>query len=122
MNDLLKVPLVHVLTLAALSVAETLPKAPLISTPLETVDALVEDVAKFVCVVESYPEPEITWTRNSIPIRMEYYISMDVISKSGHLSPNFFSISDAMPENQMWERKLFMQDHEDHIPFSLNDL
>ncbi|XP_074668797.1 muscle, skeletal receptor tyrosine-protein kinase isoform X3 [Strix aluco] len=70
MNDLLKVHLVHVLTLAALSLAETLPKAPLISTPLETVDALVEDVAKFVCVVESYPEPEITWTRNSIPIRL----------------------------------------------------
>ncbi|RLV97026.1 hypothetical protein DV515_00012179, partial [Chloebia gouldiae] len=45
-------------------------KAPLISTPLETVDALVEDIAKFVCVVESYPEPEITWTRNSIPIRL----------------------------------------------------
>ncbi|KAJ7417531.1 Muscle, skeletal receptor tyrosine protein kinase [Willisornis vidua] len=44
--------------------------SPLISTPLETVDALVEDVAKFVCVVESYPEPEITWTRNSIPIRL----------------------------------------------------
>lgn len=37
---------------------------------METVDALVEDVAKFVCVVESYPEPEITWTRNSIPIRL----------------------------------------------------
>ncbi|XP_056369626.1 muscle, skeletal receptor tyrosine-protein kinase isoform X4 [Oenanthe melanoleuca] len=70
MNDLLKVPLVHVLTLAALGLAETLLKAPLISTPLETVDALVEDVAKFVCVVESYPEPEITWTRNSIPIRL----------------------------------------------------
>ncbi|XP_049650844.1 muscle, skeletal receptor tyrosine-protein kinase isoform X4 [Accipiter gentilis] len=73
MNDLLKVPLVlkvHVLTLAALSLADMLPKAPLISTPLETVDALVEDVAKFVCVVESYPEPEITWTRNSIPIRL----------------------------------------------------
>ncbi|XP_054142412.1 muscle, skeletal receptor tyrosine-protein kinase isoform X5 [Melozone crissalis] len=70
MNDLLKVPLVHVLTLAALSLAETVLKAPLISTPLETVDALVEDAAKFVCVVESYPEPEITWTRNSIPIRL----------------------------------------------------
>ncbi|XP_014739592.1 PREDICTED: muscle, skeletal receptor tyrosine-protein kinase isoform X1 [Sturnus vulgaris] len=70
MNDLLKVPLVHVLTLAAFSLAETLLKAPLISTPLETVDALVEDVATFVCVVESYPEPEITWTRNSIPIRL----------------------------------------------------
>ncbi|XP_050185327.1 muscle, skeletal receptor tyrosine-protein kinase isoform X4 [Myiozetetes cayanensis] len=70
MNDLLKVPLAHVLTLAALSLAETLLKAPLITTPLETLDALVEDVAKFVCVVESYPEPEITWTRNSIPIRL----------------------------------------------------
>ncbi|XP_009080026.1 PREDICTED: muscle, skeletal receptor tyrosine protein kinase-like [Acanthisitta chloris] len=70
MNDLLKVSLVHILTLAALSLAEMLLKAPLISTPLETVDALVEDVAKFVCVVESYPEPEITWTRNSIPIRL----------------------------------------------------
>ncbi|XP_032062031.1 muscle, skeletal receptor tyrosine-protein kinase isoform X2 [Aythya fuligula] len=70
MKDLLVVPLGHVLTLAALSLAETLQKAPFISTPLETVDALVEDVAKFVCVVESYPEPEITWTRNSIPIRL----------------------------------------------------
>ncbi|XP_005154903.1 muscle, skeletal receptor tyrosine-protein kinase isoform X6 [Melopsittacus undulatus] len=70
MNDLLKVPLVHVLMLAALSLAETLLKAPLISTPLETVDALVEEVAKFVCVVESYPQPEITWTRNGIPIRL----------------------------------------------------
>ncbi|XP_065517776.1 muscle, skeletal receptor tyrosine-protein kinase isoform X1 [Lathamus discolor] len=70
MNDLLKVPLVHILMLAALSLAETLLKAPLISTPLETVDALVEEVAKFVCVVESYPEPEITWTRNGIPIRL----------------------------------------------------
>ncbi|XP_038026824.1 muscle, skeletal receptor tyrosine-protein kinase isoform X4 [Anas platyrhynchos] len=70
MKDLLVVPLGHVLTLAALSLAETLQKAPFISTPLETVDALVEEVAKFVCVVESYPEPEITWTRNSIPIRL----------------------------------------------------
>ncbi|OXB72916.1 UNVERIFIED_CONTAM: hypothetical protein H355_005383 [Colinus virginianus] len=70
MRDLLVVPLGHILTLAALSLAETLQKAPFISTPLETVDALVEDVAKFVCVVESYPEPEITWTRNSIPIRL----------------------------------------------------
>ncbi|XP_054034252.1 muscle, skeletal receptor tyrosine-protein kinase isoform X1 [Dryobates pubescens] len=70
MNDLLNVPLLHILALAAFSLAETVPKAPLISTPLETVDALVEDVAKFVCVVESFPEPEITWTRNSIPIRL----------------------------------------------------
>ncbi|XP_010084985.1 PREDICTED: muscle, skeletal receptor tyrosine protein kinase-like, partial [Pterocles gutturalis] len=70
MNDLLKVPLVHVLTLAAFSLATMPLKAPFISTPLETVDVLVEDIAKFVCIVESYPEPEITWTRNSIPIRL----------------------------------------------------
>uniref|UniRef100_A0A8D0GC51 receptor protein-tyrosine kinase n=1 Tax=Sphenodon punctatus TaxID=8508 RepID=A0A8D0GC51_SPHPU len=28
------------------------------------------EVATFMCVVESYPEAEITWTRNNIPIRM----------------------------------------------------
>uniref|UniRef100_A0A8C8RFG7 receptor protein-tyrosine kinase n=1 Tax=Pelusios castaneus TaxID=367368 RepID=A0A8C8RFG7_9SAUR len=44
--------------------------APLIKTPLETMDALVEEVTKFMCVVDSYPEPEITWTRNNIPIRL----------------------------------------------------
>nr|XP_014426423.1 muscle, skeletal receptor tyrosine-protein kinase isoform X3 [Pelodiscus sinensis] len=70
MKDLLHIPLVHIFTLVAFSVAEKLPKAPLIHTPLETVDALVEEVAKFMCVVDSYPEPEITWTRNNIPIRL----------------------------------------------------
>ncbi|XP_019410930.1 PREDICTED: muscle, skeletal receptor tyrosine-protein kinase [Crocodylus porosus] len=70
MKDLINIPLVHIFTLAAFSLAEKLPKAPLITTPLETVDALVEEVAKFMCVVESYPEPEITWTRNNIPIRL----------------------------------------------------
>ncbi|XP_072444215.1 muscle, skeletal receptor tyrosine-protein kinase isoform X3 [Chiloscyllium punctatum] len=47
----------------------TLPKAPQITSPLETVDALVEDEASFLCGVESYPAAEITWTRNNIPIR-----------------------------------------------------
>uniref|UniRef100_A0A8C3FPR9 receptor protein-tyrosine kinase n=1 Tax=Chrysemys picta bellii TaxID=8478 RepID=A0A8C3FPR9_CHRPI len=70
MKDLMNIPLVHIFTLAAFSLAEKLPKAPLINTPLETVDALVEEVAKFMCVVDSYPEPEITWTRNNIPIRL----------------------------------------------------
>ncbi|KYO35162.1 muscle, skeletal receptor tyrosine-protein kinase [Alligator mississippiensis] len=70
MKDLINIPLLHIFTLAAFSLAEKLPKAPLITTPPETVDALVEEVAKFMCVVESYPEPEITWTRNNIPIRL----------------------------------------------------
>ncbi|XP_077672610.1 muscle, skeletal receptor tyrosine-protein kinase isoform X3 [Eretmochelys imbricata] len=70
MKDLMNIPLVHIFTLAAFSLAEKLPKAPFINIPLETVDALVEEVAKFMCVVDSNPEPEITWTRNNIPIRL----------------------------------------------------
>lgn len=45
------------------------PLAPVITTPLETVDALVEEVATFMCAVESYPQPEISWTRNKILIK-----------------------------------------------------
>uniref|UniRef100_A0A2K6NET7 receptor protein-tyrosine kinase n=1 Tax=Rhinopithecus roxellana TaxID=61622 RepID=A0A2K6NET7_RHIRO len=44
--------------------------APVITTPLETVDALVEEVATFMCAVESYPQPEISWTRNKILIKL----------------------------------------------------
>uniref|UniRef100_A0A5F8GZT6 receptor protein-tyrosine kinase n=1 Tax=Monodelphis domestica TaxID=13616 RepID=A0A5F8GZT6_MONDO len=44
--------------------------APIITTPLETVDALVEEVATFMCAVESYPQPEIAWTRNKILIKL----------------------------------------------------
>ncbi|XP_078007854.1 muscle, skeletal receptor tyrosine protein kinase-like [Phascolarctos cinereus] len=43
---------------------------PIITTPLETVDALVEEVATFMCAVESYPQPEIAWTRNKILIKL----------------------------------------------------
>ncbi|KAJ7335393.1 hypothetical protein JRQ81_013334 [Phrynocephalus forsythii] len=70
MKDLLNIPLVHIFTLAAFSLAERLPKAPIIITPLETVDALVEEEATFECVVEAFPQAEITWTRNNIPIRL----------------------------------------------------
>ncbi|GAB1288536.1 Receptor protein-tyrosine kinase [Apodemus speciosus] len=45
-------------------------EAPVITTPLETVDALVEEVATFMCAVESYPQPEISWTRNKILIKL----------------------------------------------------
>ncbi|XP_042310595.1 muscle, skeletal receptor tyrosine-protein kinase isoform X2 [Sceloporus undulatus] len=70
MKDLLNIPLVYIFTLVAFSLAERLPKAPVITTPLETVDALVEEEATFECVVESFPQAEITWTRNNIPIRL----------------------------------------------------
>ncbi|ETE73089.1 Muscle, skeletal receptor tyrosine-protein kinase, partial [Ophiophagus hannah] len=69
MKDWLNIPLIQIFTLAAFSLTEKLPKAPIITTPLETVDALVEEAATFVCVVKSFPQAEITWTRNNIPIR-----------------------------------------------------
>ncbi|XP_069097030.1 muscle, skeletal receptor tyrosine-protein kinase [Pleurodeles waltl] len=70
MRDFANIPVLQILALALLCSTEKVPKAPLITTPLETLDALVEEVATFMCVVDSNPEPEITWTRNSIPIRL----------------------------------------------------
>ncbi|XP_074251264.1 muscle, skeletal receptor tyrosine-protein kinase isoform X2 [Saimiri boliviensis] len=70
MRELVNIPLVHILTLVAFSGTEKLPKAPVITTPLETVDALVEEVVTFMCAVESYPQPEISWTRNKILIKL----------------------------------------------------
>ncbi|XP_060093149.1 muscle, skeletal receptor tyrosine-protein kinase [Heteronotia binoei] len=69
MKNSLNIPFVHIFTLAAFGLTEKLPKAPIISTALETVDALVEEIATFVCVVEAYPQAEVTWTRNNILIR-----------------------------------------------------
>ncbi|XP_021015391.1 muscle, skeletal receptor tyrosine-protein kinase isoform X7 [Mus caroli] len=70
MRELVNIPLLQMLTLVAFSGTEKLPKAPVITTPLETVDALVEEVATFMCAVESYPQPEISWTRNKILIKL----------------------------------------------------
>ncbi|XP_076420385.1 muscle, skeletal receptor tyrosine-protein kinase isoform X4 [Peromyscus maniculatus bairdii] len=70
MRELINIPLLQILTLVAFSGTEKLPKAPVITTPLETVDALVEEVATFMCAVESYPQPEISWTRNKILIKL----------------------------------------------------
>ncbi|OBS81926.1 hypothetical protein A6R68_24083, partial [Neotoma lepida] len=70
MRELVNIPLLQILTLVAFSGTEKLPKAPVITTPLETVDALVEEVATFMCAVESYPQPEISWTRNKILINI----------------------------------------------------
>ncbi|XP_041042779.1 muscle, skeletal receptor tyrosine-protein kinase [Carcharodon carcharias] len=66
----LSIPLLTIfLMVTGSSVDGTLPKAPQITSPLETVDALVEDEASFLCGVDSYPTAEIIWTRNNIPIR-----------------------------------------------------
>nr|XP_034358577.1 muscle, skeletal receptor tyrosine-protein kinase isoform X6 [Arvicanthis niloticus] len=70
MRELVNIPLLQMLTLVAFSGTEKLPRAPVITTPLETVDALVEEVATFMCAVESYPQPEISWTRNKILIKL----------------------------------------------------
>ncbi|XP_038203775.1 muscle, skeletal receptor tyrosine-protein kinase isoform X6 [Arvicola amphibius] len=70
MRELVNIPLLQILSLVAFSGTEKLPKAPVITTPLETVDALVEEVATFMCAVESYPQPEISWTRNKILIKL----------------------------------------------------
>ncbi|XP_064414501.1 muscle, skeletal receptor tyrosine-protein kinase isoform X5 [Latimeria chalumnae] len=69
MKFLEHIPLLQILILVTFNYAETLPKAPRIINTLETVDALVEEAATFVCAVESNPQAEITWTRNNIPIR-----------------------------------------------------
>ncbi|KAM9329668.1 muscle, skeletal receptor tyrosine-protein kinase [Gastrophryne carolinensis] len=70
MKDLPHIPLLSIFTVAAFGFAERFPKAPFITTPLETLDGLVEDVATFMCAVDSYPPSEIAWTRNNIPIRL----------------------------------------------------
>uniref|UniRef100_A0A8C5P6Y5 receptor protein-tyrosine kinase n=1 Tax=Leptobrachium leishanense TaxID=445787 RepID=A0A8C5P6Y5_9ANUR len=54
--------------LSVLELAEYF-STPFITTPLETLDALVEEVATFMCAVDSNPQSEILWTRNNIPIR-----------------------------------------------------
>ncbi|XP_033029346.1 muscle, skeletal receptor tyrosine-protein kinase isoform X2 [Lacerta agilis] len=83
MKDALNIPLVHFFTLAAFSLAEKSPKAPVITASLETVDAQVEEVAIFECVVEAYPQAEITWTRNNIPVR--FFDTRYSIEKNGQL-------------------------------------
>lgn len=45
--------------------------APRITTLLETVDASLDHNATFICEVDSYPQADITWTRNNYPIRFE---------------------------------------------------
>uniref|UniRef100_A0A8C1H0R4 receptor protein-tyrosine kinase n=1 Tax=Cyprinus carpio carpio TaxID=630221 RepID=A0A8C1H0R4_CYPCA len=57
--------------------------APRITTLLETVDASLDHNATFICEVDSYPQADITWTRNNYPIR--YYDSRYFIRESGQI-------------------------------------
>uniref|UniRef100_A0A8C1K7D9 receptor protein-tyrosine kinase n=1 Tax=Cyprinus carpio TaxID=7962 RepID=A0A8C1K7D9_CYPCA len=57
--------------------------APRITTLLETVDASLDHNATFICEVDSYPQADITWTRNNYPIR--YYDSRYIIRESGQI-------------------------------------
>jgi len=45
--------------------------APRITTLVETVDASLDHNATFICEVDSYPQADISWTRNNYPIRLE---------------------------------------------------
>ncbi|XP_058029190.1 muscle, skeletal receptor tyrosine-protein kinase isoform X3 [Ahaetulla prasina] len=83
MKHWLNISLIQIFTLAAFGLTEKLPKAPIVTTPLETVDALVEEAATFVCVVKSFPQAEITWTRNNIPIR--FFDTRYAIRENGQL-------------------------------------
>uniref|UniRef100_A0A673HXP8 Muscle, skeletal receptor tyrosine-protein kinase-like n=1 Tax=Sinocyclocheilus rhinocerous TaxID=307959 RepID=A0A673HXP8_9TELE len=57
--------------------------APRITTLLETVDASLDHNATFICEVDSYPQADITWTRNNYPIR--YYDSRYIIRENGQM-------------------------------------
>ncbi|XP_030623307.1 muscle, skeletal receptor tyrosine-protein kinase isoform X1 [Chanos chanos] len=78
------IPLLQILFLAQFSTPDAaLQRAPRITTQLETVDALLDHNATFICEVDSYPPADITWTRNNYPIR--YYDSRYVIREHGQM-------------------------------------
>ncbi|XP_016295720.1 muscle, skeletal receptor tyrosine protein kinase-like isoform X2 [Sinocyclocheilus anshuiensis] len=69
--------------LAYFSLCDGLQRAPRITTLLETVDASLDHNATFICEVDSYPQADITWTRNNYPIR--YYDSRYIIRENGQM-------------------------------------
>lgn len=75
------IPLILFVTYFSLS--EGLQRAPRITTLLETVDVPLDHNATFICEVDSYPQADITWTRNNYPIR--YYDSRYVIRENGQM-------------------------------------
>ncbi|KAK1800578.1 hypothetical protein P4O66_005788 [Electrophorus voltai] len=83
MKLLENIPLVQILFLPFLSLVGGVQRAPQITTSLETVDALLDQNATFICEVDSYPLADITWTRNNYPIR--YYDSRYIIRENGQM-------------------------------------
>uniref|UniRef100_A0A8C1VEG2 receptor protein-tyrosine kinase n=1 Tax=Cyprinus carpio TaxID=7962 RepID=A0A8C1VEG2_CYPCA len=81
MKVLKNIPLI--VLLAFFSQSEGLQRAPRITTLLETVDASLDHNATFICEVDSYPQADITWTRNNYPIR--YYDSRYIIQENGQM-------------------------------------
>uniref|UniRef100_A0A8C2Q7D9 receptor protein-tyrosine kinase n=1 Tax=Cyprinus carpio TaxID=7962 RepID=A0A8C2Q7D9_CYPCA len=81
MKVLKNIPLI--VLLAFFSLSEGLQRAPRITTLLETVDASLDHNATFICEVDSYPQADITWTRNNYPIR--YYDSRYIIQENGQM-------------------------------------
>ncbi|XP_072514899.1 muscle, skeletal receptor tyrosine-protein kinase isoform X1 [Salminus brasiliensis] len=83
MKLLENIPLLQILFLPCFSLIGGLQRAPRITTLLETVDALLDHNATFICEVDSYPSADITWTRNNYPIR--YYDSRYIIREHGQM-------------------------------------
>uniref|UniRef100_A0A672JUL5 receptor protein-tyrosine kinase n=1 Tax=Sinocyclocheilus grahami TaxID=75366 RepID=A0A672JUL5_SINGR len=50
---------------------------------VRTVDTSLDHNATFICEVDSYPQADITWTRNNYPIR--YYDSRYIIRENGQM-------------------------------------
>lgn len=59
------IPIGGLLLLAHITHAAFRQRAPRITTPLETVDALLDHNATFICEVDADPPADISWTRNN---------------------------------------------------------
>ncbi|KAL2099920.1 hypothetical protein ACEWY4_004314 [Coilia grayii] len=79
MKPLQHIPLLQILFLAQVYSVVSPQKAPRIITLVETVDALLDHNATFICEVDSNPPADISWTRNNEPI---YYYDSRYITKA----------------------------------------
>ncbi|XP_058268314.1 muscle, skeletal receptor tyrosine-protein kinase isoform X2 [Hemibagrus wyckioides] len=83
MKLLENIPVLQIFLLLHLSLISAVQRAPKITTLLETVDALLDHNATFICEVDSHPLADITWVRNNYPIR--HYDSRYIIKEKGQM-------------------------------------
>ncbi|KAK3521965.1 hypothetical protein QTP70_020451 [Hemibagrus guttatus] len=83
MKLLENIPVLQIFLLLHLSLINGVQRAPKITTLLETVDALLDHNATFICEVDSHPLADITWMRNNYPIR--HYDSRYIIKEKGQM-------------------------------------